>query len=513
MLVPLKIPPGIYGNGTEYQGAGRWITASLVRWHEGSMGPVGGWQTREVSANVDYGGGDFGEGDYGATAGDAVLSLEEPPRAALSWSDLSGLSHFAIGTATELLAITEAGITTGITPTDLTEGIADADDNTGFGGGYFGREAYGDQRQDAGSYVEATTWALDNWGEYLLACSNADGVIYQWTLEGIAEPLPNAPVDNLSMMVTAERFVFALGAGGNPRLVAWSDRENNAVWAPLATNEAGDLELQTNGQIMCGIRVKGQSLILTDIDAHVATYQGPPYVYGFQRVGTSCGAVSRKAVAALDSGAFWMGSRGFFAFAGDAVQEIACEVFDLVFNDINAVQQSKVYAVANAQYNEVWWFYPADDDLENSRYVTYSVRGNHWSMGVVSRTAGFDRGVFRNPIWFAADGTAYDHEIGFGHDGSPVFAESGPMQLGNGDQVYMSTSLIPDERTQGDLTATFKTKFHPNATEADHGPYSMANPVSVRFTGRQVRMRVDAARDTDWRLGVPRLEVRPGGLR
>ena len=84
-------------------------------------------------------------------------------------------------------------------------------------------------------------------------------------------------------MVTQERFLFALGAGGNPRKVQWSDREDNNTWTAAATNEAGDLELNTSGQIMAGVNVQGQALILTTRDAHAANYQGPPYVYGIER--------------------------------------------------------------------------------------------------------------------------------------------------------------------------------------------------------------------------------------
>jgi hypothetical protein len=75
------------------------------------------------------------------------------------------------------------------------------------------------------------------------------------------------------------------------------------------------------------------------------------------------------------------------------------------------------------------------------------------------------------------------------------------------------TSLIPDERTQGQVQAVFKTRFHPNDVERSFGPYSMANPTSVRFTGRQVRMRVEATQLADWRVGVMRIDAAPGGRR
>ena len=43
-LVPLDIPAGVYRNGTEYESKGRWFDTNLVRWHEGRLQPVGGWE-------------------------------------------------------------------------------------------------------------------------------------------------------------------------------------------------------------------------------------------------------------------------------------------------------------------------------------------------------------------------------------------------------------------------------------------------------------------------------------
>jgi hypothetical protein len=437
------------------------------------------------------------------------------PRALLVWSDLSNDARVATGSYNKLSVANASGVITDITPADLTDGTEDAEINTGFGGGAFGLGYYGTERISQGSYAEATTWSLDNWGENLVACSTADGRLLEWDLNtsNDAAEISNAPTDNVALIVTEERFLFALGAGGNPRKVQWSDREDNTTWTAAATNEAGDLELATSGQIMCGIRTRGQALILTDLDAHSATYIGGQFVYSFQRVGSSCGVTSRKAAAAVDPGVFWMGQRGFFMYSGGAVQELPCEVSDYVFNDINRAQISKVFAVPNQQFSEIWWFYPSGGSNENDRYVAFNYAENHWSIGTMSRTAGADRGVFRRPIWVGASGVTYNHETGLNYDGADVFAETGPMSAGNGDQVIKATQLIPDEKTQGDVQAVFKTRFYPNDTEREYGPYTMSNPTDVRFTGRQIRMRVEGARLADWRVGNMRLEATTGGRR
>ena len=480
-LIPLKLPAGVYRNGTEFEASNRWRDASLVRWIDNTMRPVGGWQERDTMDTVAI-------------------------RGMLSWTDLSNNQRIAAGSYNKLSVAIASGTVTDITPVSFTDGTEDAVINTGYGGGFYGAGFYGTTRLAQGLYGEATTWSLDNFGEILVACSSSDGQLLEWTLN-VANPavaITNAPTDNLGLVVTEERFIFALGAGGNPRKVQWCDREDRTLWTPAATNEAGDIELQTSGQIMQGIRTRGQTLILTDLDAHSATYIGGQFVYGFQRVGSSCGATSRKAAAAVDEGVFWMGQRGFFMYSGGAVADLPCEVADYVFNDINGDQISKVFAVSNQSFNEIWWFYPSATSIENDRYVSFNYAENHWGIGQLTRTSGVDRGVFSSPIWAADNGKTYNHEFGFNYDGASTFAESGPISLGNGDNVMRATMLYPDEKTQGGVQGIFKTRFYPNDTETSHGPYIMDNPTPVRFTGRQVRFRVQSPLLLD-STGIPLL--------
>ena len=99
------------------------------------------------------------------------------------------------------------------------------------------------------------------------------------------------------------------------------------------------------------------------------------------------------------------------------------------------------------------------------------------------------------------------------YSGSVPYLEGGPIEPGNGDQVTYATQLIPDEKTAGDVTATFKTKFYPNGAETNFGPYPLLSPTDVRFGGRQIKVRYTGSRLADWRVGVPRLDVTLGGKR
>ena len=188
-------------------------------------------------------------------------------------------------------------------------------------------------------------------------------------------------------------------------------------------------------------------------------------------------------------------------------------VADYVFDDLNTAQKTKVYAVHNSQFGEIWWFYPSGSSNENDRYVTLDYKEGHWATGTLDRTAAVDQGVFTNPIFADASGNLYNHEKGYTHGSVKPFAESGPISLGNGDNIMKVTSLIPDERVQGEVKVTFKTRLHPNSTETNHGEVVLTNPTDVRFQGRQIRMKVQGAGNTNWRSGVMRVEATPGGRR
>lgn len=497
-LIPLNIPAGVYRTGTDFQQSGRWRDSSLVRWHGGSMRPVGGW--REKS--------------------DISASVTAAPRAFHVWIDNTSTAKSALGTANELLYVTPAGQAFDITPAGFTTGSVDAAINTGFGGGYFSDGTYGTSRPTTGEYTECDTWSIDNWGEYLVACSTSDGKIYEWQLNTStpAAVITNAPTGNKGIFVTEERFLFALQSGGNPRKISWCDREDNTTWTPDATNEAGDIELQTNGEIMTAVRMRGRTLILTSSDAHIATYQGAPFVYGFERVGTACGSPTRHGLIAIDQGAFWIGKEAFYYFDGSVAKQMSCDVQDYVFEDMNKNQISKVYAVHNGEYGEIWWFYPSSTSTECDSYVTYDYIENHWEIGRIDRVCGADQGVFKEPIWIDASGIMYEHELhGAAHGTQTPFAESGPITLGNGDAVMKVNQLIGDELTAGEVQVKFKTRFHPNDTERTYpssGAYDLTNiPTSVRFTGRQVRLRVEATGNEDWRVGTMRINAETGGRR
>ena len=489
-MVALEIPPGVVRRGTELESAGRWYDTNLVRWNDQSLQPIGGWRDRTPSSTITG-----------------------TPSSIFAYTDNNPHRHIAFGCESKLYALDQGFNLSDITPASMATGRAVSTNALGYGTRNFGEDEFGTPRpqtEDTG-ILDATSWSMDSWGAYLLACADTDGRLLQWTNTSVSAPLTNAPTSCKGLVVTDERFVFALGAGGEPRKVAWCDQEDATTWSALATNQAGDLTLATSGVIMCGRSVRGGTLILTTVDAHIAIYSGPPFVYGFERVGDGCGIVGPNAISATATMAVWMGVEGFFTFDGYA-RPLRCPVSEYVFSDINRNQLAKVSSWTNPLYKEIWFHYPSSGSTECDRYVIWNYLDDIWTIGVLDRSCGTGVGVLDVPVLATATGKIYEHEVGTAYldltgTAMSVYAESGPIQIGVGEQIAHARQLIPDERTLGDVTASFKTRMYPTGAESSHGPFTLTNPTPVRFAGRQAKVRIEGSASTDWRVGTLRVDV------
>lgn len=582
MNVDIAFPPGIRRAGTEYASKGVWYDGNLIRWVEGVLQPVRGWRTFSTSTLVGMGrsiitwrsgalaklaaigthsklyamdssgaltnitpardSGTLGtdpfavtngsaevivtdtshgltEGDYvefdGATAGGGITIDGQYVVTQVDDANTYRIEHSAAATSTD--ATTGGASVTYIY--EISPGLADSSSAGGYGFGLYGAGLYGVPIAGYGITTDARVWTLDTFGQYLVAAPGQWGDIYEWQLNTAnrAAKISNSPTA-LAIVVTDEGFLLAIGSGGNPRNVAWSDQGVNTTWTPAATNQAGDKDLQTVGKLVCGKRAKGATLVFTDTDVHRFTFIGGTFIFNVERIGDGCGVISPGCVGAVDNTVVWMGNGGFWIYDG-YVRPLACAMSDAVFTDMNELQRAKVSCQYDSKFGEFTWYYPSSGSTENDRYVRWHPRegADVWSWGEIIRLSGCDRGAFLLPMAIGSDGYVYEHEVGLDYEDGVPFIEGGPMEwpseISSGDRTVHVMDYIPDEKTAGDVTLTIKSRFYPNAAETTHGPYTAANPRNLRIHARQIKVRFDGALMADWRIGVPRLDVKPGGKR
>ena len=396
---------------------------------------------------------------------------------------------------------------------------------------------------------ELRIWTEDNFGEDLLI-NPRDGAIYYWdktdglttkaveisTITGASD----VPIIAKQIMVSdQDRHVIAFGSNTlgtaiqDPLLIRFSDQESLLDWTPTAINTAGDLRLGGGSQFIQAIETKQQILVFTDKTLHSMRFIGPPFTFGLQELSKNITIMGPKAAVAVDDVVFWIGQDAFYIYSNGQTQQMPCTVKDKVFLDINTEQLEKIYGSVNTAFNEIIWFYPSSESIDNDRYVIYNYQDKIWYYGNMSRDAWIDRGLRTNPI-AANGGYLYYHEIGFDDDGSAMssYIESAPIDIGDGEKFAFIKRIIPDLTFNGstnlstpNATFTVKARNFPGAnftdtdslttTRTSTSPVeSFTEKLDVRVRGRSFALRIESdAIGCKWKLGSPRIDVREDGRR
>ena len=411
---------------------------------------------------------------------------------------------------------------------DLTPGIVPT--GSGYGIGDYGEGGYGTGETISGvsgDPITATDYSFDNWGPILIA-NPRHGAIYAWDPAGgneTAQLVVNAPPFNTGCFVAMPAQILVaygsssvqnIGVEQDPLLVRWSDQLNYNVWTTSTTTQAGRYRIPTGSRIVGALQGPQSALIVTDLDAWVMQYVGYPIVFGFNKVGASCGLASQKAACQLGGMVYWMGKANFYALTGKGGEPIPCTVWDAVFQDLDLDNVDKVRAWPNTVFNEVWWFYPSlsGGTGENDKWVKLNVIEGAWDYGSFGRSACLDLSVVGNPITTTYQGSIYEHEVGQ-NDGTSTMTSSfttGYARVGDGENFVFIDQIIPDMRfglrgqdQDADLSITIYVQDYPSDTPWVHGPYSfnsLTKRIEPRLRGRQIAFKLESSDlDSFWRLG------------
>ena len=441
----------------------------------------------------------------------------------------------------------------------INTGLDTSVPGTGWGASTWGRGTWDSAADLTDISVILRLWSHDNFGEDLLL-NVREGNIYYWdtsanaatnaravALSAITSADGYAPTMAKQVMVSdRDRHIIAFGCDPqddlgtqDPLMIRFSHQESATTWESTATNTAGSLRLGSGSEIVCAVETRQQILVFTDVSLHSMQFLGPPFTFGINQISKNMTIMSPLVAKASDDVVFWMGMEDFYVYDG-RVQKLPCTVRSYVFNDFNLQQKEKAFAALNSSFSEVWWFYPSGDSSENDRYVIYNYQEQAWSIGTLARTAWLDRGINRYPLAAATDNYLYNQEKGL-DDGSSTpagaitaYIESSQLDIGDGENYAFIRRLIPDitfaGSTAGAPSATFtlKTRDFPGGnydtttnsavTQSVAGSISTVEEyttqVHVRLRGRSFALKVGTTgTQTQWRLGSPRVDVRPDGRR
>ncbi len=535
----------------------------------GGSSTVGAYQIN-VGLDSTVGGTGWGAGLYGGVAAGALeTTINEGGTFSDSDTTLTVTSGTGIATNDLILIDNEILKVTNVSTNDLTvtraqsgteasthadgttvtliEGNANSDND------YFG---WGDA---ASGGLTTTTqirlWSHDNFGEDLLINAR-DSNIFYWdrtnnlstraielsTRSGTKTSVPQKAKQVL--VSDQDRHVIVFGADGlganssatqgdgvqDPLLIRFSSQEDPIDFFPTATNTAGDLRLGAGSTFVQAVETKREILVWTDTALFSMRFIGPPFTFGLSQLASNITIMGPNSAVATEDVVYWMGIDNFYVYAG-RTQQLPCTVRQKVFGDFNRSESDKVTSGINSEFSEIFWFYPSANSTENDKYVIYNYGEKVWYFGSLARTAWLDRGTRANPL-AAGNQYIFNHEIGFDDDGSAMtsFIESAAIDIGDGDKFTYIRRVIPDLTFLGSTNLsspqavfTVKSRRFPGASfdNTDSGTTigsissdveTFTEQLHIRSRGRSFALRVEStALGTKWKLGSPRVDLRPDG--
>lgn len=499
--IKLKLDAGFYKNGTEYQAAGRWLDGDLVRWHNDSIKPINGWQRKaDFVTNLPL-------APLWSTGGEAV-------RSGLAVGDTVGGVATYFGTNKKIYQLSNSNVKDDVTPAGFTAKPQHATADGGYGSFRYSYGQYGVKRPTRNASIPMVfSWGFAVWGEWPVACARSDDamkILIKRPTDADFVPIAASPAGANDVLVTDERFMMTFGKPTDGKLIQWSDQENFDVWAPAIDNQAGSIRVAGTGRLVRGVKVLKQILVLGEDDAFVGQYIGPPYVYGFDRVGNQCGITGPNAVVVTETFAAWLGETHFWQFDG-VVRQLECEVLDFLLEDAEPNQRSKVNAFTIAAFSECWWLYQSTSSPNNEpdSYVIYNYDKQRWYTGRLNRTMGLDRNPASAVVMVSPAGLVYDHEIpNAGREGRVPYIETGPLELSNGERLLGVSYVYPDERYTGALRLGLSVRDMPRYPHNGESvvlyerDFELLRPTSTHgIMGRDIRMRLYTDDDPTWVIG------------
>lgn len=398
-----------------------------------------------------------------------------------------------------------------------------------------------------------TVWFFDNFDNDLImnVNTNGKGAIYYWERGTNSNPLTalgtravllssranasDVPAEVGQIMVSqTDRHLIAFGAtpfgGGtfDPLLIRFANQNEPENFTPTSLNSAGFIKISSGARIVTAFRTRQEILVFTDISVHSMQFLGTTDVFGLTEIEPNISIAGPRAVAGASNVVYWMGKDKFYIYNG-RVDTLPCSLRDHVFDNINYGGLNIVYAGTYESYNEIWWFYPSKNSVENDSYVVFNYKENIWYYGSLNRSAWIDSNLREYPQAIG-ENFLFNQETGNDSDGSAMtaFITSSDFDISDGDKFTLVKRIIPDVDFTGSnasepsvkMTVTprnFPGNLHTveedkNVVETSVNVYT--EQVFMRARARQIGFKITSdSLGTTWKLGSPRLDGKEDGRR
>lgn len=290
-------------------------------------------------------------------------------------------------------SVTGGGGGSAILYKQLPYGVDSATISLGYGMGLYGDGLYGVPKESTETFTgnPVQVWTFDTFSENIVLCPGNQGNIYSWDGDITVAPtiIPDAPVAD--WVFESHGMVCALNPDGQYGYFQSSDVGNFSSWTPSASSTASLLPVPGANRFISQGMARDIDLLFTDFKVYQLKYDGFPFIWNITELMSTDGIVAPKARCNIEDAVFWMGNGDFFVFDGTSITILPNNTIKrYLYDNLNYSESYKCFATVSAVYNEIYWFYTRDDDMQPGHYVIYNYKESHWSIGTFERTCGLE---------------------------------------------------------------------------------------------------------------------------
>lgn len=414
---------------------------------------------------------------------------------------------------------------------EIADGLCDATSAQGYGAGLYGVGLYGISKTSSSGEIDARTWSFDRFGNDIVMNPGVQTGVYTWDSNASFAPtlLTNAPTE-VDYVFVSNEIVVTLGASDTPARIQWSDQGNSTVWTPLATNQAGQDDIEQAAKFISHINLKRINLLFTQSQVYTFRYIGRPLIWETRLLDDKSGIIGKNARVQHNGIAYWMGSDNFYYYKSGNVEIIPSNTTNettlkrFVYENITTSQTSKIFAWYNRDFNEVWWHYPSETSGEPDLVVRLNVKELTWTLDTFDRSAGEYPTQLRTFPYLGKvnddDETSdiFQHEKGADADGVAMPFSLSTHFFDTGLDTANTLALEPDSLQVGDITCTVNVKKYAQSSQLYGSRDLTIEPttevLSYRLNSRYIQYVISGNElGQTWRAGNWQENLSKGGRR
>lgn len=414
---------------------------------------------------------------------------------------------------------------------EIASGLCDATSAQGYGAGLYGTGLYGVAKISSSGEIDARSWSFDRFGDNIIMNPGVQTGVYTWDSNISFSPtlLANAPTE-VDYVFVSNEIVVTLGASGVPARIQWSDQGVSTDWTPLATNQAGQDDIEQAAKFISHINLKRINLLFTQSQVYTFRYIGRPLIWETRLLDDKSGIIGKNARVQHNGIAYWMGSDNFYYYKSGNVEIIPSNTTNettlkrFVYKNITTSQTSKIFAWYNRDFNEVWWHYPSETSVEPDLVVRLNVKELTWTLDTFDRSAGEYPTQLRTFPYLGMvndnDETSdiFQHEKGADADGVAMPFSLSTHFFDTGLDTANTLALEPDSLQVGDITCTVNVKKYAQSSQLYGSRDLTITPttevLSYRLNSRYVQYVISGNElGQSWRAGNWQENLSKGGRR